>query len=115
MNITILSRNKNLYSTNRLYNAGTKRGHNITIIDYLRCYINIGQNQSAIYYDGEKQSNFDAVLPRIGASQTSYGTAIVRQFEMMGNFCINTSDAIKASRDKLRSLQILANYSVVNQ
>ena len=112
MNITILSRNKNLYSTNRLYNAGTKRGHNITIIDYLRCYINIGQNQSAIYYDGKKQSNFDAVLPRIGASQTSYGTAIVRQFEMMGNFCINTSDAIKASRDKLRSLQILAKHGI---
>ena len=112
MNITILSRNKNLYSTNRLYNAGTKRGHNITIIDYLRCYINIGQNQSAIYYDGEKQSNFDAVLPRIGASQTSYGTAIVRQFEMMGNICINTSDAIKASRDKLRSLQILAKHGI---
>ena len=112
MNITILSRNKNLYSTNRLYNAGTKRGHNIIIVDYLRCYINIGQNQSAIYYDGKKLDNCDAILPRIGASQTSYGTAIVRQFEMMGNYCINTSDAIKASRDKLRSLQILTKHGI---
>ena len=112
MNITILSRNKNLYSTNRLYNAGTKRGHNIIIVDYLRCYINIGQNQSAIYYDGKKLDNCDAVLPRIGASQTSYGTAIVRQFEMMGSHCINTSDAIKASRDKLRSLQILTKHGI---
>ena len=112
MNITILSRNKNLYSTNRLYNAGTKRGHNIIIVDYLRCYINIGKNQSAIYYDGKKLDNCDAVLPRIGASQTSYGTAIVRQFEMMGNYCINTSDAIKASRDKLRSLQILTKHGI---
>ena len=59
MNITILSRNKNLYSTNRLYNAGTKRGHHIIIVDYLRCYINIGQNQSAIYYDGKKLDNFE--------------------------------------------------------
>ena len=112
MKITILSRNKNLYSTNRLYNAGTKRGHNIIIVDYLRCYVNIGQNQSAIYYDGKKLDNCDAVLPRIGASQTSYGTAIVRQFEMMGNYCINTSDAIKASRDKLRSLQILTKHGI---
>jgi len=112
MNITILSRNKNLYSTNRLYNAGTKRGHSIIIVDYLRCYINIGQNQSAIYYDGKKLDNCDAVLPRIGASQTSYGTAIVRQFEMMSNYCINTSDAIKASRDKLRSLQILTKHGI---
>ena len=112
MNITILSRNKNLYSTNRLYNAGTKRGHNIIIVDYLRCYINIGQNQSAIYYNGKKLDNCDAILPRIGASQTSYGTAIVRQFEMMGNYCINTSDAIKASRDKLRSLQILTKHGI---
>ena len=94
MNITILSRNKNLYSTNRLFNAGTKRGHNIIIVDYLRCYVKIGQDQSAIYYDGEKLNNCDAVLPRIGASQTSYGTAIVRQFEMMGNYCINASDGI---------------------
>ena len=112
MNITILSRNKNLYSTNRLYNAGTKRGHNIIIVDYLRCYINIGQNQSAIYYDGKKLDNYDAILPRIGASQTSYGTAIVRQFQMMGNYCINTSDAIKASRDKLRTLQILTKHGI---
>tara|TARA_B100000029_G_scaffold177145_1_gene174472 strand:+ start:476 stop:1357 length:882 start_codon:yes stop_codon:yes gene_type:complete len=112
MNITILSRNKNLYSTNRLFNAGTKRGHNIKIVDYLRCYVNIGQNQSAIYYDGKKLNNCDAVLPRIGASQTSYGTAIVRQFEMMGNYCINTSDGIKSSRDKLRSLQVLAKHGI---
>ena len=112
MNIAILSRNKNLYSTNRLFNAGTKRGHRIDVIDYLRCYINIGQNQTAIYYDGKKLGRYDAVLPRIGASQTSYGTAIVRQFEMIGDFVINKSDAIKSSRDKLRSLQVLAKHGI---
>ena len=112
MKIAILSRNKNLYSTNRLFNAGTKRGHRIDVIDYLRCYINIGENQTAIYYDGKKLGRYDAVLPRIGASQTSYGTAIVRQFEMIGDFVINKSDAIKSSRDKLRSLQVLAKYGI---
>ena len=112
MNIAILSRNKNLYSTNRLFNAGTKRGHRIDVIDYLRCYINIGENQTAIYYDGKKLGRYDAVLPRIGASQTSYGTAIVRQFEMIGDFVINKSDAIKCSRDKLRSLQVLAKHGI---
>ena len=99
LKVAILSRNKNLYSTNRLYNAGTKRGHYIEIIDYLRCYINIGENQTAIYYNSNKLGNYDAVLPRIGASQTSYGTAIVRQFEMTGNYVVNKSDAIIASRD----------------
>ena len=112
MNIAILSRNKNLYSTNRLFNAGTKRGHSIDVIDYLRCYINIGENQTAIYYNGKKLGQYDAVLPRIGASQTSYGTAIVRQFEMIGDFVINKSDAIKSSRDKLRSLQVLAKHGI---
>ena len=112
MNIAILSRNKNLYSTNRLYNAGTKRGHRIDVIDYLRCYINIGENQTAIYYNGQKLGRYDAVLPRIGASQTSYGTAIVRQFEMIGDFVINKSDAIKSSRDKLRSLQVLTKHGI---
>ena len=112
MNIAILSRNKNLYSTNRLLNAGTKRGHCIDVIDYLRCYINIGENQTAIYYNGKKLGRYDAVLPRIGASQTSYGTAIVRQFEMIGDFVINKSDAIKSSRDKLRSLQLLAKHGI---
>ena len=112
MNIAILSRNKNLYSTNRLFNAGTKRGHRIDVIDYLRCYINIGENQTAIYYNGQKLGRYDAVLPRIGASQTSYGTAIVRQFEMIGDFVINKSDAIKSSRDKLRSLQVLAKHGI---
>ena len=112
MKIAILSRNKNLYSTNRLFNAGTKRGHRIDVIDYLRCYINIGENQTAIYYNGKKLGPYDAVLPRIGASQTSYGTAIVRQFEMIGDFVINKSDAIKSSRDKLRSLQVLAKHGI---
>jgi len=112
MHIAILSRNKNLYSTNRLFNAGTKRGHRIDVIDYLRCYINIGENQTAIYYNGKKLGRYNAVLPRIGASQTSYGTAIVRQFEMIGDFVINKSDAIKSSRDKLRSLQVLAKHGI---
>ena len=108
MKIALLSRNRNLFSTNRLYNASTKRGHSVDIIDYVRCYINIGENRTSIYYNGQKLGAYDAVIPRIGASQTSYGTAIVRQFEMLGNYCVNKSDAIIASRDKLRSFQILA-------
>ena len=112
MKIALLSRNRNLFSTNRLYNASTKRGHSVDIIDYVRCYINIGEKRTSIYYNGQKLGAYDAVIPRIGASQTSYGTAIVRQFEMLGNYCVNKSDAIIASRDKLRSFQVLAKYGI---
>ena len=112
MNIFILSRNKNLYSTSRLVEAGYKRGHTIRVIDYMRCYMNITSRKPTIFYGGESLSKADAVIPRIGASNTFYGTAVVKQFEMMQSFCINSSDSIANSRDKLRSLQILAEAGI---
>ncbi len=112
MNIFILSRNRNLYSTSRLVEAGNKRGHNIRVIDYMRCYMNITSKKPTIYYGGESLGKVDAVIPRIGASNTFYGTAVVKQFEMMGSYCVNSSNSIANSRDKLRSLQILAEAGI---
>jgi len=112
MNIFILSRNKNLYSTSRLVEAGNKMGHNVRVVDYMRCYMNITSRKPTIFYGGESLGKVDAVIPRIGASNTFYGTAVVKQFEMMDSYCINTSDAIANSRDKLRSLQILAEAGI---
>ena len=112
MKILILSRNKNLYSTRRIFDAGTKRGHQVRVVDYLRCYMNITSRKPTVYYGGESLEKADAVLPRIGASQTFYGTAVVRQFETMGCYCLNSSEAITASRDKLKSLQILAQAGI---
>ena len=112
MKILILSRNKNLYSTRRIFDAGTKRGHQVRVVDYLRCYMNITSRKPTVYYGGESLGKADAVLPRIGASQTFYGTAVVRQFETMGCYCLNSSEAITASRDKLKSLQILAQAGI---
>ena len=112
MNIFILSRNKNLYSTSRLLEAGQKRGHIIRVIDYMRCYMNITSRKPMVYYGGESLGKPDAVIPRIGASNTFYGTAVVRQFEMMNSYCVNSSVSISNSRDKLRSLQILAKAGI---
>tara|TARA_S200000501_G_scaffold313505_1_gene305020 strand:+ start:892 stop:1767 length:876 start_codon:yes stop_codon:yes gene_type:complete len=112
MNIFILSRNKNLYSTSRLLEAGNKLGHNVKVVDYMRCYMNITSRKPTIYYGGESLGKVDAVIPRIGASNTFYGTAVVKQFEMMQSYCVNTSDAIANSRDKLRSMQILAEAGI---
>ena len=112
MNIFILSRNKNLYSTSRLVEAGNKMGHNVRVVDYMRCYMNITSRKPTIFYGGESLGKVDAVIPRIGASNTFYGTAVVKQFEMMDSYCVNTSDAIANSRDKLRSLQILAEAGI---
>ena len=112
MNIFILSRNKNLYSTSRLVEAGNKLGHNVRVVDYMRCYMNITSRKPTIFYGGESLGKVDAVIPRIGASNTFYGTAVVKQFEMMNSYCVNTSDAIANSRDKLRSLQILAEAGI---
>ena len=112
MKILILSRNKNLYSTRRIFDAGTKRGHQVRVVDYLRCYMNITSRKPTVYYGGESLGKADALLPRIGASQTFYGTAVVRQFETMGCYCLNSSEAITASRDKLKSLQILAQAGI---
>lgn len=112
MKIAILSRKKELYSTRRLVEAAEKRGHHVRVIDPLRCYMNINAAKPQIYFKGEDLSGFDAVIPRIGASITFYGTAVVRQFEMLGVYCLNESQAITRARDKLRSLQLLSREGV---
>lgn len=112
MNIAILSRNANLYSTKRLVEAAEARGHNVRVIDFLKCYMDITSHHPSIHYKGERLTDIDAVIPRIGASVTYYGTAVVRQFEMMGVYCLNESVAISRSRDKLRSMQLLARKGV---
>jgi len=112
MKIAILSQNANLYSTKRLREAGQEQGHDMRVIDYLRCYMNITSKKPTIVYRGKPLENFDAIIPRIGASKTFYGTAVVRQFEVMDVFSPNKSQAISRSRDKLRSMQILAREGV---
>ncbi|MBL9162206.1 MAG: 30S ribosomal protein S6--L-glutamate ligase [Planctomycetaceae bacterium] len=111
MRIAILSRRPSLYSTMRLKEAGKNRGHEMFIVDYLRCYMDITSRRPQVIYQGEPLK-VDAIIPRIGASNTFYGTAVVRQFEMMGVFVANESQAISRSRDKLRSLQLLARDGV---
>ena len=108
MHIALLSRNRNLYSTRRLIEAAEQRGHTVRVIDTLRCYMNIASHHPTIHYRGEQLEPFDAVIPRIGASVTFYGTAVLRQFEMMGTYVLNDSVGITRSRDKLRSLQLLS-------
>jgi ribosomal protein S6--L-glutamate ligase len=110
--IAILSRNKKLYSTRKLVEAAEKRGHTVRVIDVLRCYMNITPKSPEIHYRGAKLERFDAVIPRIGASVTFYGAAVVRQFEVMGTYCVNESVAITRARDKLRSLQLLARRGI---
>ncbi len=112
MKIGILSRKASLYSTRRLAEAAQQRGHEVQVIDHLRCYMNITSHNPGIHYRGEPLKGFDAVIPRIGASVTFYGTAVVRQFEMMGVYSLNESVAISRSRDKLRCLQLLARDGV---
>ncbi len=108
MNIGILSRNSELYSTQRLKEAARERGHSVEIIDHLRCNLLIEKNNPAVFYNGRLLDNIDAIIPRIGASVTFYGSAVVRQFEMMKVFTAVESQALIRSRDKLRSLQILS-------
>lgn len=112
MKIGILSRNRKLYSTTRLVQAAQRRGHQVRVINHLRCYMNIASFKPSIQYDGKQLEGFDAIIPRIGASVTFYGTAVVRQFEMMGTFSLNESVAISRSRDKLRSLQLLSRKGI---
>lgn len=112
MKIGILSRNANLYSTRRLIEACEARGHEAKVVDVLRCYMNINSNKPEIHYQGEELSGVDAVIPRIGASVTFYGTAVIRQFETMGVYAVNESIAISRSRDKLRSMQILSRRGI---
>ena len=108
MKIVVLSRNPNLYSTKRLVEAGSKRGHEMMVVDHAKCDIIIEKKRPHIMYKGKELTDVDAVIPRIGASITFYGTAVVRHFEMMKVFTAVESVALGRSRDKLRSLQILS-------
>ncbi len=114
MNIAILSRNPRLYSTSRLEAAAIQRGHTVRVLDHLRCFMDISSDNPSIHYRNEEflKTHFDAIIPRIGASVTFYGTAVVRQFEMMGAYSVNESVAITRSRDKLRSIQLLSRKNV---
>ncbi|WP_008309833.1 30S ribosomal protein S6--L-glutamate ligase [Leptolyngbya sp. PCC 6406] len=112
MKIIILSRDSNLYSTQRLQQAGEARGHEVHVIDHMRCYMDITSHRPKVLFQGKPLEAVDAVIPRIGASNTFYGTAVVRQFEVMNVFTANESQAISRSRDKLRSLQILARRGI---
>jgi ribosomal protein S6--L-glutamate ligase len=108
MKIAILSRNTRLYSTKRLVEAARERGHVVRVLDPLRCYVRIAPNDVNIRYKGKDVRDIDAVIPRIGTTSTFYGTAVLRQFEMMGVYTPNPSDAVLRARDKLRCLQILS-------
>jgi len=111
MQLAILSRKASLHSTSRLKEAATERGHEAKVVDYLRCYMNITSHKPKVMYGGQ-ELDFDACIPRIGASATFYGSSVVRQFEMMGTFPVNESTAITRSRDKLRSMQLLARAGI---
>jgi ribosomal protein S6--L-glutamate ligase len=112
MKIVILSRNPRLYSTRRLVEAGEKRGHEMLVIDHLKCVLVIEKGRPHIFYKGEEIKDVNAVIPRIGSSVTFYGAAVVRQFEMMKIFTAVESQALMRSRDKLRSLQLLARAGI---
>lgn len=112
MKIAILSRNSKLYSTQRLVDAARARGHSVRVLDPLRCYLCIEPGKFAIHYKGKDLPHFDAVIPRIGASVTRYGSAVLRQFEMMKVFTPNRSEAVLKARDKLKCLQLLAEQQI---
>ena len=112
MNIGILSTNRNLYSTRRLVEAGEERGHSVQVINHKRCYMNITSHNPSVHLKGEKIEGLDAVIPRIGASVSFYGTSVLRQFEMMGVYSVNESVAISRSRDKLRASQLLSRKGI---
>ncbi|MCY9844431.1 30S ribosomal protein S6--L-glutamate ligase [Vibrio caribbeanicus] len=112
MKIGILSRDTELYSTQRLIQAAQNRGHEVKVIDVLHCYMNINSDKPEIHYQGEELAGFDAIIPRIGASVTFFGTAVLRQFEMMNVYPVNESVAITRSRDKLRSMQLLSRKGI---
>lgn len=112
MKIAILSRDGTLYSCKRLREAAMRRGHLVEILDPLSCYMNINPAASSIHYKGRRLPHFDAVIPRIGSAITFYGTAALRQFELLGSYPLNESVAITRARDKLRSLQLLARQGI---
>src|SRR6516164_7656007 len=105
MRLAILSRQPELYSTKALVDAGRKRGHRVEVMDTLQFDIRVSKRNPQLFYQGQPVGPLDAVIPRIGASITFFGLAVVRQFEMMGVYCVNESQAIARSRDKLRCLQ----------
>lgn len=112
MKIGVLSRSTLLYSTKRLVEAAKARGHEVEVIDTLKCYMDITSKKPMVHYQNRELSDFDAIIPRIGASITFYGTAVLRQFEMMGVSSLNESVAISRARDKLRSLQLLSRKGI---
>jgi len=112
MKIALLTRNPKLFSHQRIMQTAVGRGHEIVPIDYLRCYMNITSRNPELHYQGAKLTGFDAVIPRIAASHTFYGLAVLRQFEMMGVYPLNESVAIGRSRDKLRCMQLLARDGI---
>lgn len=112
MKIGILSTNANLYSTKRLVEASKERGHEVQVINHKRCYMNITSHSPGVHYKGAPIKDIDAIIPRIGASVSFYGTAVVRQFEMMGVYSVNESVAITRSRDKLRASQLLSRKGI---
>src|SRR5207253_8225924 len=112
MRIVILSRRPELYSTRVLVEAGQARGHQVRVMDTLQFDIRVSRRNPELFYQGEPIGAVDAVIPRIGASITFFGLAVVRQFEMMGHYCVNESQAIARSRDKLRCLQILSRHDI---
>ena len=111
MKLGILSQDIRLYSTSRLYESARNRGHDTEVVSYLRCYMNIAKAKPRIFFQG-RQMNFDVVIPRIAATWTFYGAAVVRQFELMGALSANSSASISRSRDKLRALQLIGNSGV---
>ena len=112
MKIGILSRGPNLYSTRRLVEAARERGHDVEVLDTLHCYMNINSLEPVVHYQGRELKDFDAIIPRIGASITFYGAAVLRQFEMMGVYPLNESVAISRSRDKLRAMQLMSRKGI---
>src|SRR5262249_38204702 len=112
MRIVILSRNEALYSTRALVEAGRKRGHEVRVLDTLQFDIRVSKRSPELFYQGKPVGRIDAVIPRIGASIAFYGLAVVRQFEMMGVYCVNESQAVARSRDKLRCLQELSRHDI---
>ena len=112
MKIAILSRNRRLYSTRRLIETAQARGHEVQVVDVLRCYMNIVSKKPSVHFEGRALEGIDAVIPRVGASVTAYGTSVLRQFEMMGVYTLVESVALSRSRDKLRSLQLLSRKGI---
>ncbi|MCA9701924.1 MAG: RimK family alpha-L-glutamate ligase, partial [Myxococcales bacterium] len=112
MKFVVLSQRPELYSTQRVVKAVEARGHECQLIDYRRCYMKIASHRPTITYEGQLLEGVDAVIPRIAAAHSAYGTAVVRQFEMMNVYCVNGSQAIARARDKLRCLQILSRHHV---